>query len=266
MTTLTRLRAQLPVAIDEAQRLEYALIGAWALAMICLPIALWTIGDTAFVPGITFAAILQASAAFYTLQRQWGLGRALRTLALVGLLAWFAEFIGSKTGFPFGAYNYTLLLQPQLWGVPVLIPIAWFMLLPSAWVMAQLILGEVPRNRYVRVLYAFVSAAALTAWDLFLDPQMVARGFWVWEETGAYFGIPLSNYAGWLLTAFVVTLVVNPARLNVMPLALVYGMVWFLQSIGQAIFWGQPGPALVGSLAMGSIMLLAYWRQKARQQ
>ena len=45
-----------------------------------------------------------------------------------------------------------------------------------------------------------LGAVALTAWDLFLDPQMIAEGYWRWARRGGYRGIPLSNYAGWLVT------------------------------------------------------------------
>jgi putative membrane protein len=50
-------------------------------------------------------------------------------------------------------------------------------------------------------------ALFLTAWDLVLDPAM-AHGslrikFWEWHQTGAYFGMPLKNLAGWSLTGLV---------------------------------------------------------------
>ena len=43
----------------------------------------------------------------------------------------------------------------------------------------------------------------MTAWDLVMDPMMVAGGHWVWEVEGAYFGVPLQNFWGWWLTTFV---------------------------------------------------------------
>jgi hypothetical protein len=45
-----------------------------------------------------------------------------------------------------------------------------------------------------------LGSAALTAWDLFLDPQMVGEGYWTWAKRGVYRGIPLSNYVGWFVT------------------------------------------------------------------
>ena len=33
-----------------------------------------------------------------------------------------------------------------------------------------------------------LGAAALTAWDLFLDPQMTTEGYWRWARRGRYRG------------------------------------------------------------------------------
>ena len=261
MTTLSQIQEQFNNRIDREERIGYVLLLLWVLTMITLPIAKWTIGEQAIPFGINLAAVLQASAVFALVQHQWGWRRTIMAFVTVAIITWLAEFVGHRTNFPFGAYEYTTRLQPQVGGVPLLIPIAWFMLLPSSWVMAQMIVGE--RDTWVkRGAFVAMSAVALTAWDLFLDPQMVNWEFWIWENPSGYFGIPLSNYAGWLLVSAVVTVAVNPPRLNVMPLALVYGVVWFLQTIGQAFFWGQVGPAIVGCLAMGSIMLIAYWRNR----
>ena len=184
-------------------------------------------------------------------------------LYAVAVLTWGAEFIGHNTGLPFGEYSYTSSLQPQIAGVPLLIPVAWFMLLPSSWVMAQLIVGE--RNSvFKHIAFILVSALALTVWDLFLDPQMVAWGFWEWANPSGYFGIPYINYFGWFLVSALVTFVVRPPKLDTFPFALIYGIVWFLQMIGQGVIWQQIGPAIVGTIAMGSIMLVAYWRNKRR--
>lgn len=240
----------------------YLALTLWALTMMALPIARWIIGDSAIPAGVTIAALMQATAVFLIVQAQWGSRATLRTFVLVAILTWLAEAIGSKTGIPFGEYSYTDVLQPQLSGVPMLIPIAWFMLLPAAWAIAQAITNTISNPLQRRAAFVVVSAMALTAWDLFLDPQMVGWGFWVWANPVGYFGIPWVNYMGWLLVSGLVTFIVNPAPLRFMPLALVFGMVCFFQTIGQAVFWNQPGPAFFGCLAMGSLLLLAIWRKQ----
>jgi putative membrane protein len=36
----------------------------------------------------------------------------------------------------------------------------------------------------------------MVAWDLVMDPVLVTRGHWVWENGGRWFGIPLQNFLG----------------------------------------------------------------------
>ncbi|MCA9882042.1 MAG: carotenoid biosynthesis protein [Anaerolineae bacterium] len=261
MTSLVRFLRQ-PAQLHD-NRVQYGLIVLWALVMIALPIARWIAGD-AIIPGwATMAAIVQAIAVGVVVRAAWGWRKTAITFVIVSGIGWTAEFMGHRTGFPFGSYHYTDALQPQIGGVPLLIPVAWFMLLPSAWVMAQLIIGE-RDTLFKQITFVAISALALTAWDLFLDPQMVGWGFWVWDQPGVYFGIPLVNYLGWLLVSAIITVVARPARLPIMPLAAVYALVWFLQSVGLGVFWGQPGPAIVGCVAMGSIMVAAYWGHHQR--
>lgn len=233
--------------------------------MIGMPWLEFFFGHEILATGSTVAALLQASAVFYFVQRQWGLSRTISTFIIIAVLTWGAEFIGHNTGLPFGEYSYTNSLQPQIAGVPLLIPIAWFMLLPSSWVMAQLIVGK--RDSTMKhIAFISVSALTLTVWDLFLDPQMVAWGFWEWTNPSGYFGIPYLNYFGWFLLASVVTAVIRPRELDIFPLALIYGIVWFLQMIGQGVIWRQIGPAIVGTVAMGAVMVLAYWRSQSRKR
>lgn len=232
---------------------------AWVAGMIVVPIARWIATDSIIPATATVTTVLQFVAVFAILVSTWGWPRTLMIFVVVAILTWFAEAIGSKTGIPFGYYSYTERLQPQLFGVPLLIPLAWFMMLAPSWAVAQ----TISRGKFNRVTFALIAAAAITAWDLFLDPQMVGWDFWVWHQPvaagllGSYFGIPWINFFGWMLTAFCVTLIIRPRHLPAIPLLIVYGIVWALQTIGLAVFWGQPGPAAFGFLGMGLLLLWA---------
>lgn len=114
------------------------------------------------------------------------------TAFTVGLLS---EITGVHTGIPFSTYAYTDALQPQLAGVPIIIPLAWAMMAYPAWRVGELI-GNSALTR------ALVAAGALTAWDVALDPQMVGLGIWTWPNGGAYHGIPLVNFLGWFAVGF----------------------------------------------------------------
>jgi uncharacterized membrane protein len=101
-------------------------------------------------------------------------------------------------------YHYTDKLGYKFLGlVPLLIPIAWFMLSYPSFIIASRLMPGGKDIWAWRLSVATVGAVVMTAWDLAMDPMMVAGGHWVWEVEGAYFGVPLQNYWGWWLTIFV---------------------------------------------------------------
>lgn len=243
--------------------LVFGFIAAWLVSMIALPILRWTIGDSALSFGVIVTVIAQVCAVAVVLFTSWGVSRTARAMVIVAVATWIAEAVGSRTGFPFGYYHYTPILQPQIAGVPLFIPLAWFMMLPSAWAIAQIVVGT--QRRWA---YTALSAVALTAWDFFLDPQKVAWGFWVWTDsagnpfTGGYFGVPWVNFLGWLLVAAIVTAIVRPSDLPLRPLLLIYGITCIFQFVGQLVFWNLPGAAFVGFAAMGAMLLLVWLKLK----
>ncbi len=227
------------------------LTGVWVVVLLSFPIVERPWGERARRAGVIVGVLVQAAASVALLLPAWGWLRTAATALAVVLLAWAAEFAGSRTGIPFGRYRYTAWLRPQLGGVPLLIPLAWLMMLPPAWAVADLVTAE--RG----IAFIAVSALSFTAWDLFLDPQMVGWGLWAWERPRGYFGIPWTNYAGWLLVSAAITVAVQPGPLPAAPLALLYALTWLLQTVGLAVFWRQPGPALCGFLGMGAMLLWA---------
>jgi lycopene cyclase domain-containing protein len=237
----------------------------WLGVLIATPIVLWVSGETWFPLLAGLGVLAQFVATLLGLALGWSGRRILATLALVALFTWLVEAVGQATGLPFGRYAYTPALQPQLAGVPLLIPLAWMMMLAPAWAVAESILRPL-RTRLGRLYwpaFAALTGLAFTAWDLYLDPQMVARGLWVWDPPGGYFGIPWSNYFGWWVSAALITLLVRPGGLPRFPLFIIYALTGVFQAIGLGIFWGQPGPALAGFVGMGVFALLA-WRAEGR--
>jgi putative membrane protein len=238
-------------------RVQVSLFAAWVLSMIGLPIAKYVWGETALTRGVVTGVILQALLVLSLMHSAWGAARTFQTVAIVSILTWLVEAVGTATGLPFGVYEYSALLQPQIAHVPLLIPLAWLMMFPAAWAVAYRVVGK-----WQGVSFVAVSALSMTAWDLFLDPQMVAWGLWTWAKPGGYFGIPWQNYLGWLLAAALITVAVRPHELPTGPFMLIYVVTWLLEAIGLLFFWGLPGPALVGFVGMGSLIWLA--RQQRR--
>jgi lycopene beta-cyclase len=237
------------------------LLVVWVVGMLVMPIAQWSTGQSGLMAGVILGVLLQTALAVLFLAQVAGSRRTMVIVFTVVAVAWVAEFIGSKTGIPFGAYGYTAKLQPQLLGVPLLIPLAWLMMLPPAWAISQRITGRTSGLAFVAV-----SALAFTAWDLYLDPQMVHWGLWVWDapgSLGAYFGIPLVNFAGWLLVSALITALARPPALPQQPLIVIYTLTWIIEVVGQVVFWGLLGPALCGFIGMGVFVWLA-WRRRGR--
>jgi uncharacterized membrane protein len=106
-----------------------------------------------------------------------------------------SELAGTTIGLPFGAYSYTDALGAKWFGhVPVLIPFSWFMMALPAFVLA----GDSTVRGWRRIA---IASLLLLAWDLSLDPAMsAATSFWVWGESGPYYGMPWLNLFGWYVT------------------------------------------------------------------
>jgi putative membrane protein len=237
---------------------QLAILTIWALMMLSLPIADWSTGWSAMIGAITAGAGVTAGLVIALLWGVWGPAATLRAAGSILALSWAAEVIGSRTGIPFGTYSYTDTLQPQILNVPLQVPLGWLMMLPPSWGVARAIADRV-NPRWEFPAFVGLSALAMTAWDLFLDPMMVTWEIWVWDNPGSYFGIPWINYLGWLLVSALVTMLIRPGKLPVAPLLIIYSAIWLLKSVGLGLFWGIPGAAIAGSFAMGSLTILA-WR------
>ncbi|PSQ28799.1 carotene biosynthesis protein [Halobacteriales archaeon SW_10_68_16] len=134
-----------------------------------------------------------------------------RGAALLFVLAGYAygiEYVGATTGLPYGEFAYQIPLGPMLSDtIPLGLPVFFMPLVLNAYLLCLLLLGERARSALVRVP---VVVAAVVAVDLVLDPAAVALGFWAYES-GSYYGVPWLNFAGWVLSATVATMLVDAA-------------------------------------------------------
>jgi uncharacterized membrane protein len=125
--------------------------------------------------------------------------------AVSAIVSYLMEETGVRTGLIYGPYHYGDLLGAKLGHVPVIIPLAWFMMIYPSWMVARELLRSINGRGFAGITAIAVAAAfVMTAWDVVMDPGMAAAGNWVWEKGGAYFGVPLQNYLGWLATTFLV--------------------------------------------------------------
>jgi uncharacterized membrane protein len=272
----SRIRGREPAGPVPARRTraDFAASAAWICAagtLLCQ--ILYSVSEPGSRTSLTVLTVLTFAAA--SLADAWSRagGRAVLALAVVaagGGLA--AEVIGLHTGFPFGAYEYTGVLGFAIAGVPAVVPLAWLMM---AW--PALLVGRALAVRPAGVVA--IAAAALAVWDLFLDPQMVDEGYWTWPSPEPSLpgvdGIPLTNFAGWLLVAVLLQcalhrLVPRPADpvpgLAAGPAPALYVWTWFSSVWADLAFFGRPAVALVGGVAMGvlavpfAVRVVRRWR------
>jgi putative membrane protein len=186
----------------------------------------------------------------------FGIKYASAYFTMTLLFGYFIELLGVHSGWPFGIYSYDASLGVALFGVPLVVPFAWVMMVHPALVAA----------RKVSTKWTFLyGGALLAAWDLFLDPQMVAAGRWTWEVTGAHIpfvpDVPLSNFFGWLLAGCAIVALLNVAlpferrKESASLRAVTILLTWVLFSgfIGNLFFFDRPGLALLGTLIYGAL-------------
>jgi len=240
--------------------------------------------DYAYKFGGQSTVVLGAIAATWFLAAQVGWRRTLQALAICFVLSFAAEAIGTVTGAPFGPYIYTDRLGFRLAGlVPFNIPTSWFYLSVCALAITGRLLPA-KDDSLSRWWWAFIASLILTAWDLVMDPAMFRTEHWLWQlpdlptapvwqqwlmSRTAYFGVPPVNFLGWILTGTIVTramlLVIPPsmwaAKVSSHQFPLALYAVNAILPITICFRWGMVPAALVGIVAMGIPIALA-WRAK----
>ena len=126
--------------------------------------------------------------------------RALGGLGLLTAYTYLIEYIGVTTGWPYGVFEYGVSLGPMIGDIPAALPVFFIPLVLNAYLLCLLLLGDRAGSRLARL--AVVIPAVVTM-DLVLDPAAVSLGFWAYDAGGPFYGVPWSNFAGWVVSATV---------------------------------------------------------------
>lgn len=124
------------------------------------------------------------------------------------LLAAGVSFVLEATsiayGFPFGFFTHNVAGIKPL-GVPLHVPLGYVFLGWIAWSLARVIVRSEPNDGggSHRFMTPIVAALILMGYDFAYDPiGSTVRGMWTYRDPSGYFGVPLSNFLGWLLTGW----------------------------------------------------------------
>jgi len=188
------------------------------------------------------STVLIALPSLIALSAHLGLRRAALSALAVSAFAYAIESVGVATGFPYGNFFYGEALGPRFLGlVPYLLPVSYVPLVVGAVAAAW-----TPGRLAPRIA---LSAILLVLIDAVLDPGAAALGLWIWPEGGPYYGVPLSNFAGWLLSGAVsAALLLTVGRIHTPPPpgALDSAILSLAFWTGVAVFSGLTLPALLG--------------------
>lgn len=144
---------------------------------------------------------LEAVIMFFVLSKEAGIFSSFLSAAIIMAASFLIEWCGVNTGFPFGSYVYTEILQPKLFGVPVAIAFAWFAVTSSISVFSRALFDNVSG-----FTIAFVSAVLIFATDVLLEPfAAFINSYWQWEGLK----IPLQNFVAWFALGFIFSFVLH---------------------------------------------------------
>lgn len=229
--------------------------------------ALWLGALFLFINGFFVARVPQAtrpelaavSAAFVlvlwfpslVVLKNWlGWKRAIFLLAALGAFAVGIETFAIKTGWPYGEFFYGDKIGTKFFGlVPWTVPFSWPPLVLGA---MALVSRTAPKHRL------WAATLILIAFDLVLDPGAVDQKFWNYRAGGIYYGVPLSNFCGWIVSGFLGALIFcGITRNKPIPLPIVSSVSLVLAFWTSVCLFATPQilwiPALVGFMLLGWI-------------
>lgn len=151
-----------------------------------------------------------------------GLKRAVLFCVVGYLIAWLSEVSSINNGIPYGYYYYvghTRGIELWLLGVPFMDSLSYVFLAYAGYTMALLIISPLCRAgafiylletaKIRRSLYATVLGTIFFVYlDIIIDPVALQGDRWFlgriygYPDGGAYFGVPISNFAGWFVVGF----------------------------------------------------------------
>jgi uncharacterized membrane protein len=177
---------------------------------------------------VTMRPYVFAFFAFYLLAAVTHLGwKKTFCFTVIGyLIAFLSEFSSINTGFPYGWYYYIDTTKAQeLWvaGVPFFDSLSYVFLTYCSYTTALLTVSPLKTARWnlitlesraIRRSFAVLVLAAFyqVFLDIVIDPVALQGRRWFlgqiygYREAGMHFGVPLSNYAGWLVVSFLLVL------------------------------------------------------------
>jgi putative membrane protein len=235
---------------------------------------------TGHLEDLIFLALAAALLGLW-LAARLGTAKTWALFAWITLSSGLVEWYGEQNDLPFGNYRYTDHLGPRLpGGLPLAVPLAWWVVIVPVYLSAQTILalifpprkkpapnvensGETTSSPWPAWLLAVATALGAVAMDLALEPAAGVRGYWFWDSSGGWwYAVPAQNFIGWAVVSLILALGLQalagrPLRESFRPGGVPLLLPLLLPATVLAPFWidlaGQPRAQVWLSL------LLIFW-------
>ncbi len=182
----------------------------FAAAIIFYIMLLWQGGA---VQGFFLTAFFTLSIFIFTLWHafaKFGARNAIIFLILVFLVSLGAEFVGANLANNLeGAYKYSPMLGWQIFNVPLLVILMWTAVIYLSYQVSEHITNFrftsttlFIQRFWVSFWSALLTSLIVVAWDFALEPLAINMGWWSWVNPGDYFGVPITNFFGWIAISF----------------------------------------------------------------
>ncbi|MFP4568386.1 MAG: carotenoid biosynthesis protein [Candidatus Woesearchaeota archaeon] len=144
-----------------------------------------------------FFMLLLSAPTYYYFIKKTNTNKAIKTIIILSLFSMIIESIGIITGTPYGYFTYTERLGAKIGVIPWTVSFGWVPLVIASWTLSENIIKT---KKYEQIKKIILGTLILVAFDLVLDPGAVALRFWEWQVQGIYYGIPFTNYIGWIIS------------------------------------------------------------------
>jgi putative membrane protein len=151
--------------------------------------------------------------------RRLPLQNVMLAAGIIGLMGGAIHAVGAATAIPFGPFSYTDSAGPRVFGTLAWpIPFVWIIVILNSRDVARLILRPWRKLRSYGFWLIGITVALTVLFDLAFEPFAASvKHYWLWHPTRlplTWFGAPVTNFLGWLVTALLTLAFATPALID----------------------------------------------------
>lgn len=211
--------------------------------------------------GIAFLALVSLVGLHAILQL--GIRGAGLFFSVICLTSFTLEALSIASGFPFGFFVHNTNLGPKPFGVPLVVPLGYAVFSWLAWSQARVIATALSDTfGFGRLAVPILGAFILAGYDYSYDAiGATVLKIHSYLHPSGLFGVPASNFLGWLLTGWLAFQIFVSVPMKVTGLAseqkstldIIPSLVWGVMG---ASYWVKYAVAPAGSVAEGERIFL----------